>query len=173
MRHAAPFRVPAPLVQIFSDDDRMIPRAQGRKRRRRRHFLRKLRIWYNPRAAGRPDAIGPDCAAAQSLYQLCVCKSRRLFAVSSPYHAAGAFPEPFRPYTVKKRKNGFSTVQKSIFYGSNPPKCCSEPYFSWYNTVKRSKNLFFTVPDSPKVRLQMRKSGIYPYLTALAEKKYG
>ena len=71
--------------------------------------------------------------------------------------------EAFRPFTVKKRKNGFSSVQKFIFYGSNSGKCCSEPYFLWRNTVKRSKSLFLTVPDRPKIRLQMRKSGIYPY----------
>ena len=60
-------------------------------------------------------------------------------------------------------RNSFVTVQKFIFYGSNSGKYRSEPYFSWRDTVKSVKNLFLTVLNSPKVRLQMRESGIEPY----------
>ena len=51
---------------------------------------------------------------------------------------------------LKNEKNGFGSVQKSIFYGSNPGKCYSEPYFSWHDTVKKLKILFLTVSDSQK-----------------------
>ena len=74
-------------------------------------------------------------------------------------HPAGPSTEPFHTCTVPKRKNGFGTVQKFIFYGSNFRKCHSEPYFSWRDTVEKLKILFLTVPDSQKVRLQMRESG--------------
>ena len=60
--------------------------------------------------------------------------------------------ESFHALTVEKWKNGSVTVQKSNFYGSNSGKYYSEPYFLWRDTVKKSKNLFLTVPDSPKVR---------------------
>ena len=41
--------------------------------------------------------------------------------------SVGSSTELFRPHTVKKRKNGFSAVQKSVFYGPISGKCCSEP----------------------------------------------
>ena len=60
-------------------------------------------------------------------------------------HPAGPSTEPFHTCTVPKRKNGFGTVQKFIFYGSNFRKCHSEPYFSWRDTVEKLKILFLTV----------------------------
>ena len=72
----------------------------------------------------------------------------------------GLLRYPSAHITVENAKKGFVTVQKSVFYGSNSGKCHSEPYFSWSDTVKKSKILFLTVLDSQKVRLQIRKSGI-------------
>ena len=88
-------------------------------------------------------------------------------------HSAGPSTEPFHTCTVPKRKNGFGTVQKFIFYGSNFRKCHSEPYFSWRDTVEKLKILFLTVPDSQNVRLYNVDPHFKPYRSILPGVKQG